>query len=99
MPTFPDEVVTATAEYINAEHSADAVLIAQAFGDADAETCQLVGLDAHEGTWVFTVAGDQRLLDVPWPSGEISEAGQIRAEIVELYERACARLGVTPRRD
>ncbi len=98
MPTFPDDVVTATTDYINAEHSDDALLIAQAFGDADAETCAMVGLDSDEGTWVFTVAGDQRLLDVPWPSGEVTDAAGIRAEVVELYERACARLGLTPRR-
>ena len=99
MPTFPDEVVNATIDYINAEHAQDALLIAQAFGDADAETCEMVGLDTFEGTWVFTVAGDQRLLDVPWPSGEVTDVAAVRAEIVTLYERACLRLGVTPRRD
>jgi Protein of unknown function (DUF2470) len=97
VPTFSDEVVSAVIDHMNGDHRDDSLLIAQAFGDPDAETSELVGLDAFEGTWVFTVAGDQRLLDVPWPAGEITDRGEIRREIVALYERACARLGVTPR--
>ena len=82
---------------MNGDHTDDNVLIAQAFGDRDAETSQMVDLDENEGTWVFTVAGDQRMLDVPWPGGPISERGEIRREIVVLYDKACAVLGVTPR--
>jgi hypothetical protein len=33
---------------------------------------------------------------VPW-SGTITERSEIRREIVVLYDRACAKLGVTPR--
>jgi hypothetical protein len=82
---------------MNGDHTDDNVLIAQAFGDRDAETSQMVDLDENEGTWVFTVAGDQRMLDVPWPGGPISERGEIRREIVVLYDKACAVLGVIPR--
>jgi Protein of unknown function (DUF2470) len=97
VPIFSDEIVNAVVDHMNGDHPGDNLLIAQAFGDADAETSELVGLDEHEATFVFTVAGDQRLLDVPWPAGEIAERSDIRREIVVLYERACSRLGVTPR--
>jgi len=82
---------------MNGDHLDDNLLIAQAFGDRDAETSQMVDLDENEGTWVFTVAGDQRMLDVPWPGGPITERAEIRREVVVLYENACAVLGVTPR--
>lgn len=94
---FSEDIVQAVLNHMNGDHTDDNVLIAQAFGDPDAETSQMVGLDENEGTWVFTVAGDQRLLDVPWPAGQISERAEIRREIVVLYDKACARLGVEPR--
>ena len=82
---------------MNGDHPDDNLLIAQAFGDPDAETSQMVDLDENEGTWVFTVAGDQRMLDVPWSTAPISERGEIRREIVVMYDRARAKLGITPR--
>ena len=97
MPTFSPEVVTAVLAHMNGDHLDDNLLIAQAFGDRDAETSRMVDLDENEGTWVFTVAGDQRMLDVPWPGGPISERAEIRREVVVLYDNACAVLGITPR--
>ena len=97
MPTFSPDIVNAVLAHMNGDHLDDNLLIAQAFGDRDAETSQMVDLDENEGTWVFTVAGDQRMLDVPWPGGPITERAEIRREVVVLYENACAVLGVTPR--
>jgi len=97
VPIFSDDVVSAVLAHMNGDHLDDNVLIARAFGDDDAETSQMVGLDENEGTWVFTVAGDQRLLDVPWPGAPLSERGHIRRDVVVLYEQACARLGIEPR--
>lgn len=97
MPTFSLETINAVLSHMNGDHLDDNLLIAQAFGDRDAETSEMIDLDENEGTWVFTVAGDQRMLDVPWPSGPISERPEIRREVVVLYENACAVLGITPR--
>ncbi|MFT4124421.1 MAG: DUF2470 domain-containing protein [Microbacteriaceae bacterium] len=97
MPTFPADIVDAVLAHMNGDHSDDNLLIARAFGDPDAETAVMTELDEGTGSWIFTVGGDQRLLEVPWPSGEISERHEIRREVVALYEQACARLGVAPR--
>ena len=96
MPTFSPDIINAVLAHMNGDHNDDNLLIAQAFGDPDAETSMMVDLDENEGSWVFTVAGDQRMLDVPW-SAPISERAEIRREIVVLYDRACAKLGITPR--
>jgi hypothetical protein len=32
-----------------------------------------------------------------WPAGTITERGEIRREVVALYDTACERLGVEPR--
>jgi hypothetical protein len=97
VPTFSPDIVNAVLNHMNGDHLDDNLLIAQAFGDRDAETSEMIDLDENEGTWVFTVAGDQRMLDVPWPGGPISERAEIRREVVVLYENACAVLGITPR--
>ena len=97
MPTFSPDIVNAVLNHMNGDHLDDNLLIAQAFGDRDAETSEMIDLDENEGSWVFTVAGDQRMLDVPWPGGPITERAEIRREVVVLYENACAVLGIAPR--
>lgn len=97
MPTFAPEVVDAVLNHMNGDHTDDNLLIVRAFGDPDAETAMMTELDEHGGTWVFTVGGDQRMVEVPWSAGDITERAEIRREVVVLYEQACARLGVAPR--
>ena len=72
MPTFSPDIISAVLAHMNGDHNDDNLLIAQAFGDPDAETSMMVDLDENEGTWVFTVAGDQRMLDVPWSAPSAS---------------------------
>ncbi|MDM4762299.1 DUF2470 domain-containing protein [Galbitalea sp. SE-J8] len=95
--SFAPEIVGAVLAHMNGDHPDDNLLIARAFGDPDAETAMMTDLNGDEGVWIFTVGGDQRLLEVPWPNGPISERPGIRREVVVLYERACERLGVAPR--
>ena len=81
---------------MNSDHNDDNLLIARAFGDADAASAVMTTLDAHGGTWTYAVSGMRRELTVPW-STEISERPEIRREIVVLYDLACAKLGIKPR--
>jgi hypothetical protein len=56
----------------------------------------MVALDGSGGTWSYLIADDEREVTVPW-SVEISERVEIRREIVVLYDKACATLGVEAR--
>lgn len=96
MPTFPAETVTAVLAHMNDDHRDDNLLIARAFGSADATAATMTSLDHVGGTWVYDAAGRSHDLTVPW-TAEISERAEIRREIVVLYDAACARLGITPR--
>lgn len=81
---------------MNGDHTDDNLLIARAFGDRLAETSLMTGLDEHGGDWQYEIGGNSTDLRVPW-SGQISERGEIRREVVVLYDRACAELGIQPR--
>ena len=94
--TFPDETVAGVLRHMNNEHLDDNLLIARAFGSADAVDAAMITLDGDGGTWVYTAAGSEHELVVPW-SEPITERPQIRAEIVKLYDAACERLGIEPR--
>jgi hypothetical protein len=98
MPTFATETVTAVLAHMNGDHPEDNLLIARAFATPEAVDATMVSLDELGGTWTYTLAtaGAETELVVPW-STQISERGEIRREIVTLYDAACARLGVAPR--
>ncbi|MCW4385749.1 DUF2470 domain-containing protein [Salinibacterium sp. SYSU T00001] len=96
MPVFSPEVVAAVLHHMNDDHRDDNLLIARAFGDRNADAATMVDLDEHGGRWTYTAAGEKRELSVPW-STTIDERPEIRREIVVLYDRACAELGVEPR--
>ncbi len=89
---------------MNDDHSDDNLLIARAFGDRGATTAYMVDVDGHAGHWVYSaaaadeivVAEGETALRVEW-SGPITERAEIRREIVVLYNRACAALGIEPR--
>lgn len=81
---------------MNDDHTDDSLLISRAFGSLDAESATMTDLDEHGGTFTYSAAGEDHTVVVPW-SGTISERAEIRREVVVMYERACAVLGVAPR--
>lgn len=96
MATFDAHIVTAVLTHMNTDHPEDNLLIARAFGDEDADSAVMTGLDGMAGLWSYTLNGSTQELSVPW-SQPISERAEIRREVVVLYDNACAKLGVEPR--
>lgn len=97
-PAFDDAVVAAVLHHMNDDHTDDNLLIARAFGDADAAASRMTGFDGDGGDWEYTGPdGAPRALRVPWPAGRITERPEVRREIVALYDDACERLGIEPR--
>ena len=81
---------------MNGDHESDNLLIARAFGNPDAETATMTTLDGDGGTFTYSLAGEPHEVTVPW-TAPITERVEIRREVVVLYDRACAILGVEPR--
>ena len=96
MTNFDAAVVAAVLDHMNGDHPEDNLLIARAFGDQNANSAVMTGLDGSAGIWSYTLDGATRELSVPW-SRTISERPEIRREVVVLYDAACAKLGVEPR--
>ena len=96
MPTFAPEIVSAVLAHMNGDHLDDSLLIARAFGDPDAADASMIGLDENGGTFAYTLAGEEAEVTVPW-TAPISERAEIRREVVVMYDRACAALGIEPR--
>lgn len=96
MPTFSPDVVTAVLAHMNGDHQDDSLLIARAFGRVDAETASMTDLDESGATFSYLVGGEEHSVTVPW-TAPIAERPEIRREVVVMYERACAKLGLEPR--
>lgn len=96
MPTFSPDVIAAVLHHMNGDHVDDSLLIARAFGSLDADTAAMTDLDENGGTFTYSVGAEQLTVTVPW-TAPISERHEIRREVVVLYDRACATLGVEPR--
>lgn len=83
---------------MNSGHTDDNVLIARAFGHAEAREATMTSFDGEGGDWSVTGEGGAVYhLRVSWPGGAITERPQVRREIVALYDEACRRLGVEAR--
>lgn len=97
--SFDDDTLAGVLGHMNSDHTDDNVLIARAFGTDPAPAgATMTGFDGDGGDWIVTAAdGTATALRVPWPGGPISERGEVRREIVALYDAACARLGIEPR--
>ena len=93
---FEPDVVAAVLHHMNDDHTDDALLIARAFGAPEAESATMTGLDGDAGVFTAVVDGAEVEVRVPW-SEPITERPQIRREVVVLYDRACAALGLEPR--
>lgn len=97
MTTFSPDIVDAILRHMNGDHTDDNLLIARAFVNPAAEAATMTGLDGDGGVWDVTVDGATASASVAWPAGTITERGEVRREIVALYDEACAVLGVEPR--
>lgn len=95
--TFSQQVVDAVLAHMNDDHTHDSLLIVRAFARPDAVEATMTGLDGAAGVFTATTATGTHEVRVPWPAGPISERGEIRREVVALYDEACARLGVSAR--
>ena len=97
---FDEAVIAAVLRHMNDDHTADNLLIARAFGDADAgepTSAVMTGFDGDGGVWDVTRDGAVSELRVPWPGGPIDDRPAVRREVVAVYEAACDRLGVSQR--
>ena len=81
---------------MNGDHLDDSLLISRAFGSPAAEDASMTDLDENGGTFAYTVDGEAAEVTVPW-TAPISERAEIRREVVVMYDRACAVLGIEPR--
>jgi hypothetical protein len=93
MSTFAPDVVTAILAHMNGDHTDDNLLIVRAF----ATSAVMTGFDGSVATWDATVGGTTKEVRIAWPAGPITERGEVRREVVALYDAACAKLGVEPR--
>ena len=96
MPTFSPDIVAAVLRHMNDDHTGDSLLISRAFGSLDADSATMTDLDENGGTFTYSVGDEDHTVVVPWTT-PISERPEIRREVVVMYERACAVLGVEPR--
>lgn len=99
MTDFDAAIVAGVLAHMNGDHADDNLLIARAFGDRSAVRARMVGVDGAAGHWVYETDAHpvaEHPLRVEW-SAPISARPEIRREIVVLYDRACAALGVEPR--
>ncbi|MCU1478978.1 MAG: hypothetical protein JWQ64_3671 [Subtercola sp.] len=99
MTTFSPDVVGAILSHMNNDHPEDNLVIVRAFGALEAERAEMIDLDTVGGTWsAWLVPEDEtRQVVIPWPAGTIETRGEIRQQIVALYESAAAALGLPPR--
>jgi hypothetical protein len=96
VPVFSPDIVTAVLAHMNGDHLDDSLLIARAFATVDAEDASMTDLDENGATFFYSVGGDEHSVTVPW-TATIAERPEIRREVVVMYERACAKLGLEPR--
>lgn len=96
---FEPAVIDAVTAHMNGDHPEDNLLIAQAFGAAEATDSRMIGLTDVAGRWLVTTAAGEHELDVAWPGGPIATRPDIRREVVALYKAACEKLGVEPREE
>ncbi|GHC88696.1 hypothetical protein GCM10007079_33850 [Nocardiopsis terrae] len=94
---FSPEIVTAVTAHMNRDHPEDTLLICRALGGRpDASAARMTGLDGEGGDYAVTVGGTEHHVRIPWAE-PLTERAQIRAEVVRMYQEACAELGTTPR--
>ena len=97
-PDFPPDVVAAVCRHMNDDHRADALLICRTLGGVpDADEVTTTGFDRDALLLRASGPRGERSVRVPWPA-PVTERAEVRRAVVELYERACAAVGIEPRR-
>ena len=97
-PTLSPDAVAAICRHMNEDHRDDAVLICrQLAGMPDAVDAEAVAVDTEQMRFaVRRPDGSTQQVSVAFVH-PVTERAQVRAAVVELYERACAAAGVEPR--
>jgi hypothetical protein len=94
---FDDAVVAAVVKHMNADHSDDSLLICRTLGgQPSARDARMVGFTPEHAVFSARIDGGDVDVRVPW-SGAVRERSDVRAEIVGMYEAACAEAGIAPR--
>jgi hypothetical protein len=94
---FDAAVVAAVVKHMNADHPDDSLLICRTLGgQPSARAARMVGFNPKHAIFSARVDGGDVDVKVPW-SGEVRERGDVRAEIVGMYQAACAQAGIAPR--
>lgn len=95
---FDDATLSGVLGHMNNDHTDDNVLITRAFSGLDVVAAEMTDFDGDAGQWrVTTAGGTTEDVRIPWPGGPITERGEVRREVVALYDGACERLGIPPR--
>jgi putative heme iron utilization protein len=94
---FSPDVVAQVMAHMNDDHTDDSLVIVRGLGGVDdATAAQMSGMDADGMDFAVEVGGASRTVRVPF-SQRLTERPQIRAEVVRMYDEACAKLGIAPR--
>ena len=94
---FDEATIAGVTAHKNADHGADTLLNCRSLGDRpDATAATMTGLDGDGGDYLVTLPDGDETIRIPW-SRPLTERGEIRVEVVRMYEAACAQLGVEPR--
>ena len=94
---FDATVVAAVVKHMNGDHADDSLLICRTLGDQpSAREAHMVGFTSDHARFSARVDGGDVDVKVPW-SGAVRERADVRAEIVGMYEAACAQAGIAPR--
>ncbi len=96
-PLLPADAVDAICRHMNSDHADDSLLIVRALGGRPtAQQASMSGLDAEAAVFEAVVDGVTETVRVPW-SEPVTERAQVRAEVVQMYQRACSASGIEPR--
>lgn len=95
LPFGPD-AVEAITKHMNGDHADDNVLICKGLGGVDATRALNTGLDAEALIFTAIVDGEEVEVRIPW-SAPLEDRGQVRREVVRMYNESCEALGVSPR--
>jgi ribonuclease PH len=98
-PGFAPDVVAAICRHMNDDHGADSLLICQTIGAMPtAVHAQAVDVDPSAVHFQVTQPDGSTATAMVAFATPALERAQVRVAVVELYERACAAAGLTPRR-